>query len=532
MKRIMLSMASLLLALGSHAQVTLENHYTNGEGDFVELESAGWQFYLLDRVQDQVQLFDLDHQLQKSIDLSTPGGNIGLSVQHVSEQRIDGDDGVEVICIYGNNTTLQVGGSVCADETDGLLFDAANAVDFVPVDLGAAGKKMFINRLPAVSQSAEIIDLPGFASEITYAGRRVIEFDADPQLQQYGLFEQASWTFSVHDANHTELLEVPLSVPHTNIPIVDRLPGQKVLDDDDGIELGIYSVNPGNGEVQLDFFDDDGSVLASIPGATNGRIETLSNGDKKLVVFYQLSGIWLTNIYSIPGFMLENTYNGQVSRTELEDEGERYTTVAASGTAVEIYNTDHTIDRTINIPLDAGETINRVQQVTKFRVNADANIEMVLRIEEQGDITAIRVMNEQGDILFENEQATEVEMPLVDKEYKLLMYGGTFPMITDTYVYSLQGPPLAVEEETKAAAASMQLYPNPSRGDITLAYDNPMQNPRVTIYNLQGAQVHASQQAGVFQQQQLQLPNLKAGTYLVEVQDNRQVLRKQLLVVE
>ena len=531
MNRILLAVLVLGMSATSHAQINLEHHYLGVEARYTSLETNGWKIHFIDRVQDKLEIYNTDHSPWKTIDLNTPANNMGLSIMQISEHRFNEDDEVEFVCLYGNDVNQQVGGSNCISGNGQLLLEATNAIELEVADFGNLGKKVLVNRLPAISQSGELLSLPGFAAQSFYNSGRISFFEEEPDVYQYGVLDQASWVFRVYDGNDNELEEIFLSVPHTNVPVVDRLVGQNLFDDDAGSELGVYSINTQNGDVELDFFDDDGSLLAAIPGASNGRIVELIGGERKLIVSYMNSGSQFSNVYAIPGFALENIYNGVLTHWVLEGEGDRYTSISSSGDNAEIWYTDHTLDRSIDLGLATGETVLRIQNTSKHIFNTDDGLEMVLRVSESGN-NRVRVINENKEVLLENAQANEALLSLVDNEYKLVLLGGVFPLISDTWIYDLQGIPLSAEELVERAPEYMSVYPNPAQNCATIRFSEPVTDPEIRLYNLQGKLTYAVQKKGVFTEQPLDLGLIPAGSYVVEVQDSRQIQRTKLLLVD
>jgi len=105
MKRIILPVMILIASLGLKGQITLEQSYAVS-GTLTQLENDGYKYFFMDVVNSQCRLYNLDHSLWKTIDLSVPEGYWLYEIAYVSQKLFDTDDLIELsyICYYYNET--------------------------------------------------------------------------------------------------------------------------------------------------------------------------------------------------------------------------------------------------------------------------------------------------------------------------------------------------------------------------------------------------------------------------------------------
>ncbi len=73
MKKLFLIISSLFVSLLINAQVTLENTY-NTSATITRLENSGYKYYAMDVAASQCRLYNMNHSIYKTINLSVPGG--------------------------------------------------------------------------------------------------------------------------------------------------------------------------------------------------------------------------------------------------------------------------------------------------------------------------------------------------------------------------------------------------------------------------------------------------------------------------
>jgi hypothetical protein len=83
----------------SKAQIYLEKNYNASTG-LTQLANSGYKYYLMDVVNNQCRLYNMDHSLWKTINLTVPAGLILYDIRYVSETLFNSDSKVELAYIY------------------------------------------------------------------------------------------------------------------------------------------------------------------------------------------------------------------------------------------------------------------------------------------------------------------------------------------------------------------------------------------------------------------------------------------------
>lgn len=81
------------------AQVVLEQSY-NYSGTFATLEQSGDKFYIMDVPNEQCKIYNTNHSIWKTINLSIPTDYYLYDVNFISENLFNSDNALEILYIY------------------------------------------------------------------------------------------------------------------------------------------------------------------------------------------------------------------------------------------------------------------------------------------------------------------------------------------------------------------------------------------------------------------------------------------------
>lgn len=96
------------LVSNSLGQITPEHTYTGVSAAYIKLPVEGYKYYIMDVANNQCRLYNPDHSLWKTINLSVPVNYYLCDIQFVSENLFNTDNTIELLyvsCIY--NSTYQ-----------------------------------------------------------------------------------------------------------------------------------------------------------------------------------------------------------------------------------------------------------------------------------------------------------------------------------------------------------------------------------------------------------------------------------------
>lgn len=95
-------------ALPSPAQISYEHTYTGVSAAYIKLPVAGYKYYVMDVANSQCRLYNNDHSLWKTINLSVPVNYYLCDIQFVTEDLFNTDNMIEMLYVsYNYNTTLK-----------------------------------------------------------------------------------------------------------------------------------------------------------------------------------------------------------------------------------------------------------------------------------------------------------------------------------------------------------------------------------------------------------------------------------------
>jgi len=107
------------------SQVTLEHTYTAVSAAYVNLPVAGYKYYVMDVPNSQCKLYNNDHSLWKTINLSIPANYYLCDIQFVSENLFNTDNSIELLyvsCIYNSSLAYYTYDTRIANESGTILL--------------------------------------------------------------------------------------------------------------------------------------------------------------------------------------------------------------------------------------------------------------------------------------------------------------------------------------------------------------------------------------------------------------------------
>lgn len=96
------------VVFNSWGQIALEHTYTSVSAAYIKLPVAGYKYYVMDVANKQCKLYNNDHSLWKTINLSIPTNYYLCDIQFVTEDLFNTDNLIEMLYVSCNyNTTLK-----------------------------------------------------------------------------------------------------------------------------------------------------------------------------------------------------------------------------------------------------------------------------------------------------------------------------------------------------------------------------------------------------------------------------------------
>ncbi|MFK5855281.1 MAG: T9SS type A sorting domain-containing protein [Bacteroidota bacterium] len=242
---------------------------------------------------------------------------------------------------------------------------------------------------------------------------------------------------------------------------------------------------------------------------------------------------------------LINTYNNAVYMVDIEDIGYKYYGIDYETSQVLMYNTDHTLWKTIDILPPENSTIDEIAYVSSKLFNSDDNIELLVVFNEyieSSDTSAYflyttKIINENG-VTFLEEQGGGYSIIYKTAEdiANLLIYIYDFsvsPFSVYTNVYSIPGVPYSVNE-IGTGFGLKSAFPNPSSSYITIPYaiDNFAANANIVIYNELGIEAYRETISANSNNYQLDTKQFTKGVYFYRIVANGQMSVSKKIIIQ
>ena len=366
--------------------------------------------------------------------------------------------------------------------------------------------------------------VPELTLENTYTDGNVSRIKLENSSEKYYLLDKVNNHAKVYNSNHslwkTVSLPKPINAIYTNIDVIS----ETQLNPDAVLEIGYaYSETVNNSkQYEAKIVNENNLVLLTVPNSSRLQISSLEGLQNKLIAAIQMnSGTWSfgTSIYDLPSLTLANAYESRVARVKLENSGEKYYTNSwLLDNQAKIYNSNHTLWKTITLPLpvDSEYQIDVVSNLSETKIDADALIELSYTYVVKGLLEPYhysRVINENGTILLQADGVLGLYLNEIQGlNNKLIGYTIDFNYASETgKVYSLET--LGVRDFNKNE--KVFITPNPAKSFLNI---NATYFPVIeaTIYNLNGALVKRETSQNITK---IDIDKLPTGIYIVNLTD-------------
>jgi hypothetical protein len=196
-----------------------------------------------------------------------------------------------------------------------------------------------------------------------------------------------------------------------------------------------------------------------------------------------LLALLIVTVISHAQIVNEHDYTGSTTLVKLANSGQKYYTMDWANNQCQIYNTDHSLWKTISLQVPAGMYLYDITHVSETLFNLDEKVELAYVYYAYDSALfyytyATRIINEEGVELRAIPGASYSEIQSVTGSgTKLLAWVydySVIPYTVHTLVYSIPGQGASdgfghTVKTNKAASA----YPNPAHATVTIPYILP-----------------------------------------------------------
>lgn len=435
-----------LFTCSSFSQITLEHTYDDNAVTRIKLEYSGEKYYALKKATNELFFYNADHTLWKTITLSALASTqlSSAKVFHVSESKINPDANLEIIFGYYNQTIFSYESKIIS-ENGTTLLTIPNAWNVSINEIPGLPDKLITENIPS-NVNSKVYSVPELTLENTYSDGNLRRIKLENSGEKYYLLDKVNKNAKVYNSNHSLWKSVSLPKPinaiYTNIDIVS----ETQLNPDALLEIGYsYSETVSNStQYEAKIVNENNGILLTVPNSNRLQISSLEGLDDKLIAENTINYVNSTNVYNLPSLTIENAYQSQVKRVKLENSGEKYYTFASLlNNQAKIYNSNHTLWKTINLPLVQIENNPIVNILSETMIDPNAIIELAYTFNTgllNGFSYSSKVIDENGTILLDAAYVQDLYMSKIQGlKNKLIGYNNDF--FNDSYigkVYSLE----------------------------------------------------------------------------------------------
>ncbi len=519
------------------AQIELEHSYDDELVTRVNLEFSGDKYYFFRRATNDLILFNGDHTIWKTIPILAPPPTSFTSTNliHISEAKFNNDSNLEIVYSYYDSTQLTFITKVYSEDGAVLAtLDDSLSIVFSEIE-GLADKLIAVSNDLARSK---VYSLPDLSLEHSYSGGTISRVKLDVSGEKYCLLDKNAGVERIYNSDHTVWKTIALSAPAGAIYLNAVMISETAINVDELIEIGYnYYTSAATGpNYHGNIVNENNHVLLSVPNATSFQINDLDGLEKKMMVTVRTpSPRSHSDVYQIPGLVLEHSYPSVVNRTVLENSGEKYYSVSDLSTSViNIYNSDHTIWKTI--PIDLENDFSSYQIFVDFITESKVSIDPLLEVGYSSWYYSplmftefhSRILNENGltylDLPFAQHLILSEFTSLPRKVIGIINIPDAFEDTPNfsTKIYSLDPFMNTNDFENETTI----LAPNPASTCVSINSQSPIFE--VEIYDIRGIPVQQVSGENIIK---VHLERLSSGIYFLHLKNVEGVISVQKIVV-
>lgn len=507
-----------LLFISGHAmaQITLEHHYDSNIVFRVKLGLSGEKYYVHNRVNNQLDFFNSDHSLWKSINIPIPAEADFTGISHVSDNMINNDDNIEVAySVFQNGDVGGTYNSYIISEDGTVLLEVPNC-NYLLVDQTPGLAPKMISQ----GYQKNVYSLPGLALEQSFAITNILTRTVlETSGEKYYYLDVPTGQVKFYNPDYslwkTVAVPKPSDATYQSISFVS----ETSVNPDAALEIAYayHRLDPGYVRTSM-LVSENGNVLLALNDNNGLRLSKIDGLPAKLMS--HKAGV---TVYGLPSLTVEHVYGQRLERTVLDVSGEKY--YETNEHQLLIYNNDHSLWKTINLHApDEMYQIHNVTSITEHQFDDDNQVEVVYTMSNDvlfGMSSESYVAKENGELLLTVPQASFLYLSEITGLDKKLIAGFSRSDDSDTGPVGYAGEVYRVDRMMSASGfendARAMLYPNPARSLLNI--NAKLQITQITIYNILGIPV--KQQNGR-DLKQMNIEGLATGHYLVKLMDTNQ----------
>ena len=237
------------------------------------------------------------------------------------------------------------------------------------------------------------------------------------------------------------------------------------------------------------------------------------------------------------------SYSGTFTKLALS--GDKFFVMDVANSQCRIYNTNHSLWKSINLEVPGGQYLYDIQYVSEKLFTTDNSLSLIYTYYLYDEVNqyytyTTKVIKEDGTLLL-NLLGCQYyyAIELQDGATKLVTYSydySVFPSPLTTGVYSLPGSLITGNKAPidPAANAAFKIFPNPASQQVNLLFPEPIKSPDATLELRNEAGQLLQQIPLQIGQNQLQLniSQYPRGMYFYQIRQQTQLSAAQKLLIQ
>ncbi len=261
-------------------------------------------------------------------------------------------------------------------------------------------------------------------------------------------------------------------------------------------------------------------------------------------LLFLLFALMQTPVFVFSQIQLEHTYSHSGTFTKLSNSGFKFFVMDVGQNQCRIYNTDHTLWKTINLSVPGNQYLYDIQYISENLFTLDNSLCLVYTYYAYDETNlyytyTTRVIKENGTLLLEIPgcqyyYVTDIEQ--TGSEFVTYSYDySIFPYTIETAVYRLPGELVtSIQPDQPTNAQFMSMAPNPATDFITISLDQTGKLPfdKVILSDIQGNAVRTIWIKDKREQLNIPLNGLSRGVYICSLFTDNVMVNSQKIVVQ
>jgi hypothetical protein len=270
--------------------LTLEHFYPDGLVYGAQLENSGHKYYSVNKLTHDLNLFNSDHSLWKTINLFAPADAVLLNVDILSETLINPDDALEVGYHYAGGTGSLTFTERIINENAAQLLEIPNGNALAVSRLPGLTDKLMASLATYTSQgyvyATTVYGLPDLSMEHAYNStmtRTKLEVSGERYYTSSHLPDNHAMIYDEHH-NWWKTIAIPIPDPSFIVTTVNDV-SEHQFNNDDLVEFdysclgGILEADQWYGGV----IREDGEELLSLYAVESFAVSEWPGADRKLL---------------------------------------------------------------------------------------------------------------------------------------------------------------------------------------------------------------------------------------------------------